>query len=402
MTSHIAYESTDRLKNWLLAASEITRALVQETNPREALGLVARRLREVSAADYVSISLVDPRYPEGTAIIEAVDGLGAEELSGKIVFNNKQAVWTRVAQSGRSIISRDLTRHPSFNPPTELAEAMSGVGFAMYLPLAASGNVLGVMCVGWERGSPYETIAAQEVPLMEMFAGEVALALQQARAQMLVLEDRDRIARELEEVALTRLFAIGTHLHVVSGMAGKDELRRRIGHAIDDLDETIRQIGPAIFALKDTGTTDRQPVSAQLVEEVDAASNVLGFTPRLVVHGLLDHRLPVHVGSELVLAVRETLADAATHKAVTAMEVNVQLTGDRVVLTVSDDGQAADRLSARVGAIGWLRERARQLGGTFTVQDGVPSGTVLSWQVPLGGKAVGVAPHDIRFVPTPR
>lgn len=385
MIPNIPYESKDRLKSWLLAATEITQALVQEEDLRKALDLVARRLREVSAADYVSISLVDPRYPEGTAIIEAIAGLGAERLSGQIIVNHKQAVWTKVAQSGKGIISRDLTHHPAFDPPTELAEAMSGVGVAMYLPLVAVGKVLGVMCAGWMRGSPYEGIAMQEVPFMEMFAGEVALAMQRARAQVMVMEDRDRIAKELEEVALNRLFAIGTQLHVTSGMAaGQDELRQRLRHAIDDLDDTIRQIGPAIFALSESETPGRQPVSTRLVEEVDAASNLLGFTPRLVVHGLLDHRLPAQAGSELVHAVHESLAHAASHRSVSSVEVNVSLTDDQLSLTVSDDGQTVNP-QVRPNAVGWLEEEARRLGGTVAVHPSTPTGMVLSWRVPISG-----------------
>lgn len=395
------YESQDRLKRWLLAGSEITRALVQESDPRKALGVVARTVREVSAADYVSISLVDPRYPEGTALIEAIDGLGAEHLSGQIIFNSKQAVWTKVARSGIGIISRDLTHHPSFNPPTELAEAMADVGLAMYLPLAAAGDVLGVMCAGWRSGSPYEAIAAQEVPLMEMFAGEVALALKQGQAQTLVMEDRDRIARELQEVALTRLFAIGTHLHVVSGMAGQSDLRERLHHAIDDLDETIREIGDTIFALSDAKSSDQQPVSAQLVGEVDAARNALGFTPRLVVRGPLDQRLPAHVGPELVHAVHESLANVTTHNAVSSIEVSVQVTADQVVLTVSDDGKTGGR-PAGVSAVDWLRENAQRLGGTFAVDAAGPTGTVLSWRVPLGSESVDLPQQGVRSLLAPR
>jgi signal transduction histidine kinase len=383
----IPYESDDRLKSWLLAALEITRALLQDNDPRESLKLVARRLREVSAADYVSISLADPRYPEGTALVEAIDGLGAEHLSGKILFNNTGGLWTKVAQSGKSFISRDITSHPAFDPPRELAERVSVLGLGMYLPLAAAGRVLGVLSAGWRRGSPYEDIAAEEVPLMEMFAGEVALALQQGRAQMLVLEDRERIARELQEVALARLFAIGTRLHVVSGMAGQAELRKRLHSAIDDLDETIRQIGDAIFALGDARGSDRQPVSTRLVGEVDAARNVLGFTPRLVVRGPLDNRLPVQLRSELMLAVRESLAHAANHNAVSSIEVNVQVSADELTLTVSDDGRTSGHPS-RVSAVGWLRDKAQRLGGSFAVDAASPTGSVLTWRVPLGGKAV--------------
>jgi len=381
MVVELRYESEDRLKKWLLAALEVTRAVLHQPNPRETLRLVARKLREVSAADYVSISLADPRYPEGAALVQAVEGLGTENLSGQILFNNEQALWTKVARSGKGVVSRDITSHPNYNPPSELAEKVSILGVGMYLPMCAAGQVLGVMVAGWRRGSPYEEIATQEVPLMELFAGQVALALQQARAEMLVMQDRDRIARELQDVALNRLFAIGTHLHVLTGMAGRSELQRRLRLAIDDLDETIRQIGPAIFAVSESRMSGQHPVSAQLVEEVDAASKSLGFTPRLVVHGLLDHRLPARVESELMSAVREALANAATHEDVSSVEVNVHVTGDELSLTVSDDGKTEQPSSGT--AVDRLRENARRLGGKLVVHAGVPSGMALSWRVPL-------------------
>jgi signal transduction histidine kinase len=382
MVLPISHELEDRSRNWLMAASEITRVLLREANLRKALRVVARKLREVSSADYVSISLADPRYPKGTALVEAADGMGADHLSGHIILNNKQAVWTQVAQSGKGIISPDITHHPAYNPPSELAETMSGIGLAMYLPLAAGEDVLGVMCAGWRCDSPYSEIAEQEVPWMEVFAGEVALALQQARAQTLVMEDRDRIAKELHNVAVTRMFEIGTRLHVLTGMTNQADVRQRLRSAIDDLDETIRQIGPAVFAFGEGNVANQQPVSVQLVEEVDAASSVLGFTPRLVVHGRLDDRLPPHVGAELVSAVRESLADVATHASVSTINVHVHVTADQLTLTVNDNGQSGEQASGRA-TLTWLRERAERLGGAAAVQPAAPTGTVLSWRVPL-------------------
>jgi signal transduction histidine kinase len=196
------------------------------------------------------------------------------------------------------------------------------------------------------------------------------------------MEDRDRIAKELHNVAVTRMFEIGTRLHVLTGMTNQADVRQRLRSAIDDLDETIRQIGPAVFAFGEGNVANQQPVSVQLVEEVDAASSVLGFTPRLVVHGRLDDRLPPHVGAELVSAVRESLADVATHASVSTINVHVHVTADQLTLTVNDNGQSGEQASGRA-TLTWLRERAERLGGAAAVQPAAPTGTVLSWRVPL-------------------
>ncbi|MBE1608553.1 GAF domain-containing sensor histidine kinase [Actinopolymorpha pittospori] len=376
-------ENDDYANRWLKATLELTQALQKQTSVRGGLRLVTQRLRVVSGADYVAIGLTDPHLPVGTAFIEVVDGMGFEDVSGNFPHASERSeLWTNVIQSNKAVISSDIPLHPGFQPPAELAEALSTLGPGMYLPLAVSGNAFGVLVAGWRRGSSFETISTI-VPLMQMFTDVVALALQQVRTHSMVLEDRERIAGELRDTILVRLFDIGTRMHVISGMVGQTEMRRRLQDTINELDGTIRQISATVFALSDARTPSRLPLSAQVLEEVEAVSNTFNQTPRLVVHGPLNG-LPEWLEQELVLAVRESLADAATHQAVSNIEVFVQVTADKLALTVSDDGQAGKRLASGSVPVR-LRKRARQLGGTCTVRADGPTGNILSWQVPLHG-----------------
>jgi signal transduction histidine kinase len=153
----------------------------------------------------------------------------------------------------------------------------------MYIPLVASGKVLGVVVAGWRRGSPYAAEAANEVNLLEMFAAHAALALQQVGMRQMIIRDRDRIADALRDAVIDRLFTIGMHLHGVAGLVREEEVQRRLSVAIDELDETTREIRSAIFALHHEAGDTEQSVSEQVLDEIDSARVMLGFTPRLVV-----------------------------------------------------------------------------------------------------------------------
>jgi GAF domain-containing protein len=152
-------KNDDYSNRWLKATSELTQALQKQTSIRGGLQLVAQRLRVVSGADYVAIGLTDPRLPAGTAFIEVVDGMGFEDASGFPHASDRSELWANVIQSNKAVISSDITLHPGFHPPAELAQALSILGPGMYLPLAVSGNAFGVLVAGWRRGSPFRTIS---------------------------------------------------------------------------------------------------------------------------------------------------------------------------------------------------------------------------------------------------
>ena len=369
-----------RRQRWLEATLAMTQSLLGEIDRTTAMHQVTGLIRELTAADYAAAVMVDLERPNGGVVFEAVEGLGLGHLDGSPI--PQQGLVARVVESGTPVVSADITSEPGYDPAPEVAEALSVLGAGMYLPLTVSGKVLGVMVVGWRRGSRERRISDQDVTLVEMFAGQAALALQQVQARLLVAEDRDRIATDLRDIVIDRLFAIGTRLHGAAGLVTRPEVQQRMNESIDDLDETTHQIRAAIFALQEESPADQRSATDQLLDEIDAARITLGFTPRLVIHGLVDRRLPPHLQRELVRAVREAVANAATHAAPQVVEVVVQVTSDLLVLHVSDDGRPVGA-STRSDPLTRLRTRALRLGGSCDVHVGEEAGTTVDWQVPL-------------------
>ncbi|GAA5016544.1 GAF domain-containing sensor histidine kinase [Actinopolymorpha pittospori] len=373
------FEPHYRREQWLQAALEVTRLLQGDLNQREALQVVTRKIREVAGADFVAISSVDPTYPEGVGVIEAIEGLGVEHVLGSPVA--KRGLSARAIDNSITIVSPSITLEVGYNPADEFAEAMRVLGLGMYVPLVTPEKVTGVLTIGWKSGSPHERIAANEVPMFEMFAGQAALALQQLDARRQLVHEREQVARDLSDAVIDRLFAIGTHLHGVASIVAQYDVQRTMSHAIDELDEMTQQIRNAIFALQPNRDTIERSVSDQVLEELDAASATLGFTPRLVVSGAVDSPLPAIIQRELVRAVRETLSHAATHSSPSSVEVSLSVNADQVTLTVRDDGRRGAEASPQ-RILRQLLGRAERLGGTCTISAATPTDTVVEWSVP--------------------
>ncbi|WP_020574716.1 GAF domain-containing protein [Actinopolymorpha alba] len=256
-----------RRQQWLEAATGVTRSLLGELDLDRALRVVTRQLREVSGADYATITLIDRAAPAGGTVLTTVDGLGLEHLSGSRV--PLQGLVATIARTGKSVVSDDLTRLEGYGPPPEWRETLAGVGLGMLMPLAAHGEVFGILFAAWLRGSPHERTAVHEADLVETFAGQAALALKRGQARqdrdrLLILEDRDRIARNLHDVVIQRLFGIGLCLQSTVGLGNRPEVQRRVTTAIDELSETTRQVHSAIDDLH-SGTAGCTPFETAAV-----------------------------------------------------------------------------------------------------------------------------------------
>jgi signal transduction histidine kinase len=221
--------------------------------------------------------------------------------------------------------------------------------------------------------------------LLSTFAGQAALALERARAQeqrqqFAVLEDRERIARDLHDVVIQRLFATGMQLQGAVPHAARAEAVKRINAAVDDLDATIRDIRRSIFELR---TPTGPSLRTELHDTVDAAATTLGFRPVLDTIGPVDSAIPDDIVPELMAVLREALSNVARHAQATDVRVSVSATGPEVVLRVEDNGVGADAGGARGGIVN-MSERANDLGGAFEIgprPDG--KGTVVTWRAPI-------------------
>jgi signal transduction histidine kinase len=363
------YAVAQRRERWLAASAEITGVLLGTVRRTEALQLIARRAREVSGAGLVMVLLYDQDNSRYT--IEVADGAGAG-LVGKLVPADAAA-----AEFGQEKYRAVDNLRTVIEWPGPVPD-----GPAMIAPLSTGDTLQGVLIVTQPADRPADD---EDAVLLSTFAGQAALALERARAQeereqLVVLEDRERIARDLHDVVIQRLFATGMQLQGAVIHAAKPEAVKRINAAVDDLDATIRDIRRSIFELRAPAGPS---LRTALRDAVDAATETLGFRPVLDTSGPVDSAIPDDIVPELLAVVREALSNVARHAQASGVRVSVRAAGQEVVLQVEDDGMGADPALARGGIVN-MGERARDLGGAFEIgtrPDG--TGTVVTWRVPI-------------------
>ena len=254
----------------------------------------------------------------------------------------------------------------------------------MLVPLGSAGNVRGVLTAGRHRGSL--PLSPPAVEMLITFAAQAGIGLELAEhrkdAQRLALfEDRDRIARDLHDLVIQRLFATGMSLQGSSGLIADPEAASRVRQAVDALDETIRDIRSAIFTLQSRPRARPDGVRARILALIEEMTISLGFAPSVRMDERLDALVPAQTAEHMLAVLREALSNVARHAE--AGRVSVARRGRLdLTLTVRDDGTGMKRSSRRSG-LGNLADRARQLGGTLRVGAAEGGGTELEWRVPL-------------------
>jgi two-component system sensor histidine kinase DevS len=204
---------------------------------------------------------------------------------------------------------------------------------------------------------------------------------QESASQMAMLQDRERIARDLHDMVIQRLFAAGMNLQAVQGTAQPPIVAARIASTISELDDTIRELRAAIFRLGHQGE-ERRSLSAQLTEITHERSRHLGFEPTLRLVGEVDD-LPDFIADQLVATVTEGLSNVVRHANATAASVLIERVPDRLELTIADNGVGLPNEPKRSGGLSNMMWRAAELGGSCTVGRNDPSGTKLHWHVPI-------------------
>ncbi len=204
-------------------------------------------------------------------------------------------------------------------------------------------------------------------------------ARQAERERLTTMEDRERIARDIHDLVIQRLFGAGMKLQAVIPEMGSDTAVERTHETIDELDATIRELRSAIFSLH--RRDDSRSPTDEVVRTVAQSMERLGFRPGLVVEGLLD-AIADDALSELLAALREALSNAARHAHASCINVGIEVTSSEVSLTVTDDGRGVDPDHPHGDGLKNLAERASRLGGTFRFGAAVPTGCALTWTVP--------------------
>jgi signal transduction histidine kinase len=371
------YEEARRQQQWLRASAEVTHRLLSGADASDVLALVTGQALELSGADLVVLAL--PAGGGTQLVIEHAVGEGSEEAVGLVLPVTASASGI-VLNSGTPLSVDDFSADERVAPA---AREGLRLGPAVVFPLGAPGNVRGILTAGRRPGSM--PIAPAAVEMLISFAAQAGIGLELAAhrrdaERLAVYEDRDRIARDLHDLVIQRLYATGMSLEGVSARLGDSDNGRRVSGAVDALDETIKEIRSAIFSLHSRGGGDDTGLRAQIVDVVDQATGALGFAPALRISGLLDD-LTDEVGKHLLSVLREALSNAARHASASRVNVTVEA-GVELALMVRDNGTGIKKTGHRSGLAN-LAERAKMLGGALHIGPAEGGGTTLEWRVPL-------------------
>jgi signal transduction histidine kinase len=375
------YETARTRGEWLQASAAITRRLLATDadvaeDAAHPLQLIAERTREIARADLVAVVL--PVGTEPGLRVEVAVGEGAQTLPGR-------RVPMQGSLSGRVFTTSAALRadHPDEAGLESMASGELDVGPVLVVPLLGSSQVHGVLSVIRLRGRPAFT--AEDTDMAAGFANQAAVAVElaEARAEQqraAMLDDRERIAADLHDHVIQRLFAAGLSLQALAVSLGPGRSRDRVLATVADLDETIAQIRTSIFQLHQPTQELPRGLRAWLLEVVTDESRGLGFEPAVRFSGLLD-TLPDDVADDLVAVLREALSNIARHAHARSAEVALTAGAERITLEIHDDGVGLG-LAARRSGLANLRRRAERHGGALILAPGHPAGTCVTWSIP--------------------
>jgi signal transduction histidine kinase len=360
--------------------ADLSQAILAGTPAAEVLELTGRHA--TSIVDATVAWVVGPLGRPGRLGVLAAFGEGADDLVGAEVSDGSFAA--------RSMRDAQLITVPSLEERAVGTDAplARGLGPTLFVALHHSDVVLGVLAVARPPGD--QPFRLEEIRSVELFADQAALALHTSSMRteierLELLEERERIARDLHDTVIQRLFATGMTLQSSLGQVGPPGVRERLEQSITDLDDTIRSIRTTIFDLQrtesaDTGSGARETLAAVVAE----SARSLGFEPSIRFVGPVDAAVGDDTLAEMVPTLREALSNVARHAAATAAVVTVSA-DDEVELSVTDDGRGMPGGRPAGGqGIDNMAARARRLGGRMRLEDAEPDGTRLVWRVPIG------------------
>jgi signal transduction histidine kinase len=367
------FDESHLQQRWLAASVEISAKLLgnQRDDP---LQIIARRALELADADAAILSVLTDDQQALT--VQVAVGPGADALVGQS-FARDQTIGGLAVELDRPLLrSADNAERPSVLEP--IVEA----GPVMALPLRGAQQIRGVLTVARRTGR--RPFTDSDLTMAAGFASQASVALELADSRasgekVVLLEDRERIARDLHDHVIQELFAIGLSLEsVVASLGPDDAAAQRIRERVEDIDRTIRRIRTSIFALRGSLDLVAGGLRQHVLDVAEDLTPALGFSPAVSFSGPVDLATSVELADDVVAAVRETLANVAKHARATSVTVSVEVTSDDVRVTVVDDGIGL-RTSSRSSGIANLRARAQSYDGTFTVVANPTGGTIATW-----------------------
>lgn len=371
------YDETQRRARWRRASSEVSTALLSGSGLESVLELVARNAKELGDADLSVVCL-----PRGESlVIAAADGDDAEGYLG-LRLPSEASGAGRAYAAGEAIAVSDL-------PPDDrglLAREPGRWDSGLYLPLGTQERARGVL--GVLRRARRGAVTHELTETLQQFADHAAVALELADRRrdaelVAVYADRDRIARDLHDLVIQRLFAIGMQLESASRFMVREEVKTRVHQAVDELDTTIREIRGTIYALQRERLDESAgSLRSRLLRVVDSATEQIGFPPAVNLGGPIDTAVQPAVAEQLLAVLREALSNVARHAKATEVGVRIEVGPDGIALEVQDNGVGMAN-AGRSSGLANIAHRATDLGGALEISEPETGGTQLVWRVPL-------------------
>lgn len=382
------YAESARRQAWLAATAEIT-AYVSAADPGpDTLRVVADRAREVAGAEVAWV--VSGTGPEALTAT-ATSGLGPSAAEALRDLSFTESLEAEVVRTRQRLVVEDIAADPRAAEVSALLKGR-GVGPAVVVPWGSGGPVEGTLTLVWALDRAHD-VHDLDPELPVSFAESAALALQITRARadhqrLAVLEDRDRIGRELHDVVIQRLFAVGLGLQGTARRTGSGDVSERLERAVDDLDTTIKDIRRAIFALASADASN--DIQAEVTRLVDRAAATLKFRPTLRFEGPVRTLVSGDLAPDVLAVLGEALSNASRHADASTVDVLVSA-GPEVVVRVADDGRGLEE-GVRHSGLRNMRARAERRGGSLVIESERGRGTTLTWSVPSGGENGGPTP----------
>jgi len=390
-STHIAYDRVGATciavaltagLSFFLSRTRIGNAILAGQELEAVLKAVAHDARELAGA--ATSTIVVPSLDgdgESALKVAIADGAHADELAG-LQVPMEGSVSGDVMRTQQATVVADASSDPrTYQPMVSLGH----MGPMVLVPLMVQGRAIGTLAVANPVGGP--VFEEQEVRLVETFANQASVALEYARAQrelqrLAVLDDRERIARELHDGVIQSLFAVGMGLQAVAQRSGDREIESRVESAVTEIDRAIRDLRNYIFGLRPGLLADRQLRHAldELITDFAEKSGVT--TVPDIDEGLAAELAPR--SADLVQLTREALSNVGRHARAATCRVSLFREYGQGVLQIEDDGQGFDTAAAQPGqGLRNLRERVTAMGGQLTTESVTGEGTTIRIALPL-------------------
>ncbi|CAN5245817.1 GAF domain-containing protein [soil metagenome] len=371
------FDEANRRQQWSAALAEVTAALLSP-DAGDPLDMLVERVADLIHADLVCLVVPAPKDGERLWVSNA-DG----RLAGAVRDRRFSAAGSLIGsalQSGAPLLADSQDDGETFAGLPEL-------GPTMVVPLAALSDSSGALTVS--RSADGMRFTAVDLELATEFAAQAGVAIELARGrsdrQLLELaEDRSRIARDLHDHVIQRLFGAGLGLQSVASRAPRP-VRESILDQISAIDSAIAEIRTVVFALSSGGPGRSESLRHRLLDVVGELSGSVQAAPRISFSGAVDLLVRDDLADDVVAVVRESLTNVAKHARATSTSIEVKVDESSLIVRVEDDGVGYRPRNRKASGTANLAQRAEARGGRYAIGSAPGTGTLVEWSVPMGG-----------------